>query len=69
MNAQTLLYLYFDAQERSLKNKIININNMIRAGTPELSYSQICTLLQTTAQLEILKKIELDINALLFYDK
>lgn len=69
MNVQSLLFLYFDAQERSLKNKIINISNLIRVGSPDLSYSQICTLLQTTAQLEILKKIELDINALLFYDK
>lgn len=68
MNNETLLYLYFDALELSVKSRIDDITSRLIRSTVPITYNELCELLRLSAKQEIIKKIELDINNLLFYD-
>lgn len=68
MSPQTLLYLYFDAQERLLNGRIIDITNRCLRSCSDLTYNDLVELMQLTVKLDLLHKIELDLNALLFYN-
>lgn len=68
MSPQTMLYLYFDAQERLINGRIIDITNRCLRSGSDLTYDDIVELLQLTVKLDLLHKVELDLNALLFYN-
>lgn len=68
MSPQTMLYLYFDAQERLFNGRIIDITNRCLRSGSDLSFNDIVELMQLTVKLDLLHKIELDLNALLFYN-
>lgn len=68
MNNETLLYLYFDALEMSVKSRIDDMTSRLIRSTVPITYNELAELLSLTAKQEIIKKIELDINNLLFYD-
>lgn len=68
MNHQTLLYLYFEAQERLYNGRMIDITNRCLRSGGDLSSDDVFELLVLKLKLELLRKVELDINALLFYD-
>lgn len=68
MSPQAMLYLYFDAQERSFNGRIIDITNRCLRSGSDLTYNDLVELTQLTVKLDLLHKIELDLNALLFYN-
>jgi len=68
MNNQTLLYLYFDSIERTLKDRETIISNWLLRGSTPITYNDLTELMRIRSQLDIIGKIELDLNSLLFYN-
>jgi len=68
MNNQTLLYLYFDSIERTLKDRETIISNRLLRGSTPITYNDLTELMRIRSQLDIIGKIELDLNSLLFYN-
>lgn len=50
MNNETLLYLYFDALEMSVKSRIDDITSRLIRSNVSISYNELCELLRLSAK-------------------
>ncbi len=62
---RSLIYLYFDAAETKLHNRLNNITERILLNTRKISYDDALVILQIKDKIEIIEQIEKELYHLI----